>query len=168
MEQRLIRFFCGLLGVTRGRFLSMISSAANPRWPLRPPSWIWFPSIRGQTPESTGPIFWWLIGGDWRKVPFDDHPPLIQDGRYRRHLGFGFHWFWPTPVSTCAIFWCLTWGDWRKVPFDDQRRRSSNMAATAAILDLVSVDYLTNACVDWSDFLWLIGNHQSSPYSTSP
>jgi hypothetical protein len=27
------------------------------------------------------------------------------------------------------------------------------MATTAAILDLVSVDYLTNACVDWSDFL---------------
>jgi hypothetical protein len=26
------------------------------------------------------------------------------------------------------------------------------MAATAAILDLVSVDYLTNACVDWSQF----------------
>jgi hypothetical protein len=25
-----------------------------------------------QTPGSTGPIFWWLIGGDWRKVPFDD------------------------------------------------------------------------------------------------
>jgi hypothetical protein len=24
----------------------------------------------------------------------------------------------------------------------------------AAILDLVSVDYLTNACVDWSDFYW--------------
>jgi hypothetical protein len=27
------------------------------------------------------------------------------------------------------------------------------MAATAAILDLVSVDILTNAWVDWSDFL---------------
>jgi hypothetical protein len=26
------------------------------------------------------------------------------------------------------------------------------MAATAAILDLVSVDYLTNACADWSNF----------------
>jgi hypothetical protein len=29
------------------------------------------------------------------------------------------------------------------------------MAATAAILDLVSVDYLTNAWVDWSNFFWL-------------
>jgi hypothetical protein len=84
----------------------MISSATHPRWPLRPPSWIWFPSITGQTPGSIDLIFLWLIGGDWRKVPFDD-----------------------------------------------QRRRSSNMAATAAILDLVSVDYLTNACIDWSDFL---------------
>jgi hypothetical protein len=26
------------------------------------------------------------------------------------------------------------------------------MAAMAAILDLVSVDYLTNACIDWSNF----------------
>jgi hypothetical protein len=31
------------------------------------------------------------------------------------------------------------------------------MAATATILKLVSVDYLTNAWVDWSDFFWLIG-----------
>jgi hypothetical protein len=29
---RLISFLCGSLGVTRGRFLSMISSAAHPRW----------------------------------------------------------------------------------------------------------------------------------------
>jgi hypothetical protein len=57
------------------------------------------------------------------------------------------------PGSTSLIFWWLIGGDWRKVPFDDQRRGSSNMAAMAAILDLVSIDYLTNACVDWSDFL---------------
>jgi hypothetical protein len=59
---RLIWFFCGSLGVTRGRFLSMISSAVHPRWPLRPPSWIWFPSFRGQTPVSIDPIFLWLFG----------------------------------------------------------------------------------------------------------
>jgi hypothetical protein len=41
-------------------------------------------------------------------------------------------------------------------------------AAIAAILDLVSVDYLTNACVDWSDFLVAIGSHQSLPCSNSP
>jgi hypothetical protein len=29
-----IWFFCGLLGVIRGRFLSIISSAAHPRWPI--------------------------------------------------------------------------------------------------------------------------------------
>jgi hypothetical protein len=50
------------------------------------------------------------------------------------------------------IFLWLIGGDWRKVPFDDLRYRSSNMAAMAAILDFVSVDYLANACVDWSDF----------------
>jgi hypothetical protein len=65
-------FFGGSLGVTGGRFLPMISSATHPRWPLRPPSWISFPLIRGQTPWSIDPIFQWLIGGDWRKVPFDD------------------------------------------------------------------------------------------------
>jgi hypothetical protein len=37
-------------------------------------------------------------------------------------------------------------------PFDDQLRRSSKMAATAAILVFVSVDFLTNASVEWSDF----------------
>jgi hypothetical protein len=32
------------------------------------------------------------------------------------------------------------------------------MATTAAILDLVSIDFLTHAWVDWSDFFWwLIG-----------
>jgi hypothetical protein len=40
----LIQFFCGSLGVTRGRFHLMNSSASHPRWPQRPPSWIWFPS----------------------------------------------------------------------------------------------------------------------------
>jgi hypothetical protein len=78
----------------------MISSAAHPRWPLQPPSWIlpswiWFPSIFNWS------NFWWLIGGDWRKVPFDDHI-----------------------------------------------RHSSKTAAMPAILD-----FLTNAWVDWSDFL---------------
>jgi hypothetical protein len=34
-------------GDYRERFLSMISSAAHPRWALRSPSWILFPSIRG-------------------------------------------------------------------------------------------------------------------------
>jgi hypothetical protein len=29
---RLLRFFCGLLGVTGGRFLSMTSTAAHSRW----------------------------------------------------------------------------------------------------------------------------------------
>jgi hypothetical protein len=37
---QLIRIFCCLLGVTRGRFLSMISSAAHPT-PLRQPTWMW-------------------------------------------------------------------------------------------------------------------------------
>jgi hypothetical protein len=37
-------------------------------------------------------MFLWLIGGEWRKVPFDDHavPPFIHDDRYCSHLWFGF------------------------------------------------------------------------------
>jgi hypothetical protein len=31
------------------------------------------------------------------------------------------------------------------------------MATTATILKFVSVDYLTNAWVDWSNFFWRIG-----------
>jgi hypothetical protein len=57
------------------------------------------------------------------------------------------------------------------IDFHDQRRRSSNMAATAAILDLVSINYLTNTCVDWSDFFWwLIGviNLHHIPLLTKP
>jgi hypothetical protein len=57
----LISFLCGSLGMSRGRYLSVISSAIHPRWP---PTWILFPSIRGQTPGSIDPIFLWLIGND--------------------------------------------------------------------------------------------------------
>jgi hypothetical protein len=42
------------------------------------------------------------------------------------------------------------------------------MAAMAAILDFVSVDYLTNAWIKWSNFFVADWGHQSSPYSTSP
>jgi hypothetical protein len=44
---RLVWFFGGSLGVTRGRFLTV---TAHLTWPLRQPSWIWFPSIIWRTP----------------------------------------------------------------------------------------------------------------------
>jgi hypothetical protein len=66
-----------------------------------------------------------------------------------------------TPGSIDLIFLWLIGGDWRKVPFDDQLRRSSKMAATATILDLVSVDNLTNAWVDWSDMFTLAIPHHN-------
>jgi hypothetical protein len=56
------------------------------------------------------------------------------------------------PGLTGQIFLWLIGGDWRKVSFDDQRRRSFKMTALATILELVSVDYLTDTCIDWSDF----------------
>jgi hypothetical protein len=37
--------FLVLIGVTGARFLLMTSATAHPTWPLRQPSWIWFPSI---------------------------------------------------------------------------------------------------------------------------
>jgi hypothetical protein len=46
----------------------------------------------------------------------------------------------------------LIGSDWWKVPFDDKCRHSFNMAATAPTLDFISVHYLTNAWVDWSDY----------------
>jgi hypothetical protein len=78
----------------------------------------------------------WLEEGSFRWSP----PPLIQDGRYALHLGFGLHWFSAQRLGRLVSFFG---GNWWKVPFDD---RSSNIAATAAIFNLVSVDYLTNAC----------------------
>jgi hypothetical protein len=87
----------------------MITFASHQRWPLQPPSWIWFPSFSDQ-----------------------------RLGRLVRFL-------------------VAHWGDWWKVPFDDQHRHSSKMAATAAILDLVSIDFLANAWVNLSDIWWLIG-----------
>jgi hypothetical protein len=107
---RLIRFFCGLLGVTRGRFLSMISSAAHLRWPLRPPSWIWFPSIRRQTPASIHPFFCgslgWLEEGSFRWSA----PPLIQDGRYGCQLGFGFRRLDDKRLRRFIRFFVAHWG----------------------------------------------------------
>jgi hypothetical protein len=43
--------------------------------------------------------------------------------------------------------------DWRKVPFDDHFCHSSKMATMAPIFDLVSIDFLTNVLVNWSDFV---------------
>jgi hypothetical protein len=58
---RFIRFFCSLLGMTSGRFLSMISSAAHPTRPLRQPSWIWLRRLSDER-WSIGPIFGALLG----------------------------------------------------------------------------------------------------------
>jgi hypothetical protein len=68
------------------RFISMISSAAHTRWLLWPPSWIWFTSIRGQTPGSIDPISLWLIGG-W-----------LEEGSFRWSALPSWIWF---PL----IFW---------------------------------------------------------------
>jgi hypothetical protein len=86
----LLRRFGGSLGVTGGRFLSMSSSATHPRWPLRLPFWIWLPLIFSPTPGSTRLIFWWLIAGNWRKIPFDDQRRRLSNmAATTANLGFG-------------------------------------------------------------------------------
>jgi hypothetical protein len=73
------------------RLLSMISSAAHPRWPLRLPSWI-LVSVDYRTNawvnwSNFSVAHWgWLEEGFFRWSAL----LLIQDGRYGRHLGFGF------------------------------------------------------------------------------
>jgi hypothetical protein len=52
------------------------------------------------------------------------------------------------PESIDLISLWLFGGDWRKVSFNDQHHRSFKMVATTPIL-LVSIDYLTNAWVNW-------------------
>jgi hypothetical protein len=83
---RLIPFFYGLLGVTWGRFISIISSATHPSWPLRSPSSIWLPSIRGHTPVSIDPIFLWLIRGVGEGV---------NTGRFLSMTSSADHPWWP-------------------------------------------------------------------------
>jgi hypothetical protein len=91
--------------------LSMISSAANPTWPQRPPSWIWFPSIRGQTPWVDWSDFLWLIGGWLEEGYFRwTAPPLIKDGHDGRHLGFGFRRLSDERLGRLVRFVCeLLW-----------------------------------------------------------
>jgi hypothetical protein len=84
-----------------------------------------------------GILFLWLIGCDWRKVPFNDHRrrsfkmaataailDLVSVEKYGNRLGRLVRFF-------CGLLAVTS----------DQRRRSFNMAATVAILDLISVDY---------------------------
>jgi hypothetical protein len=88
--------------------------------------------------------YWeWLEEGSFRWSA----PPLIQDGH---HLGFGFRRLEGKRLGRLIQFLCGLLGvtRWRFL-LDDQLHRSSKMAATAANLDLVSVDFLT---VDWSIF----------------
>jgi hypothetical protein len=97
-----------------------------------------------------GPFHLWLIGGDWRKISFDDrHRHSFKMAASATILDFVLSIISPTPGLTGSICLWLIGSDWRKVPFDDQRRLSFKMAATVPILDLVSGDYLTNAWVDW-------------------
>jgi hypothetical protein len=134
---RLVRFFCGLLGVSAGRLLSMTSAAAHSGWPLRQPSWT---ERLGQLVQ----FFCGLLGVTGGRFLL-----MISTATHSRwllsHLRFGFRQLSDECLSRLVDFLVAYSGEWRKAPFDDQcRRRSFKMATMAAILDLVSVCYLTN------------------------
>jgi hypothetical protein len=72
---------------------------------------IWFPSIIGQTPGSIDPIFLWLVGGWLEEGSFRwSPPPLIQDGRYGRHLRFGFRRLQDKRLGRLIRFLCGSFG----------------------------------------------------------
>jgi hypothetical protein len=98
-----MRFFCGLLGVIRGRFLSMINSAAHLRWL---PSWIWFPLIFWPTFGLTGGSLGVTGGRSFRWLAL----PLIQHGRYGSHLGFGFRRLSDERLRRLVQFCLAHWG----------------------------------------------------------
>jgi hypothetical protein len=72
-------------------------------------------------------------------------------------------YFYHMAISPCGrlvesnqLLVCMFGVSRGKVPFENRRVSIFNMAATATILKLVSVDYLTNAWVG-PIFFWLIG-----------
>jgi hypothetical protein len=86
----------------------------------------------------------------------------VTGGRFLSVISAATHSRWPPhqpswiwfPSTNASVDWSDFFvaygGKWSKVPFDDQRRRSFKMAAAAAILDLVPINYLTNCWVNWS------------------
>jgi hypothetical protein len=89
-------------------------------------------------------LWGWLEEGSFRWPS----PPLNQHGL----SGSSFRWFSDQILGRLVRFFMALWGDWRKIPFYDQLHCSFKMAATSAILNLDSVDFLTYAWVDWSNF----------------
>jgi hypothetical protein len=67
---------------------------------------------------------------------------MISSTAHPRWQPFGFRRLEDKRLGRLIQFLCGLLGvtDYRKVPFDDLLCHSSKMAATAAILDLVSVD----------------------------
>jgi hypothetical protein len=105
--------------------------------------------------------YWgWLEEGSFRWSA----QPLIEDGR---HLGFGFRRLSDKRLGWLVRIFVAYRGWLAKVPFDDKCHRSFNMAATAPIMDLISIHYLTNASVDWSDFFGSLlgGNCRKVPFN---
>jgi hypothetical protein len=104
------------------------------------------PSIIGQTPWSIDLIFLWLIGGDYRKVHFDDQ--LGCSSKMAAILDFGFRRL-QDKHGRLFRFLCGSLGAARGTFIS---MIGSAAHPRAAILDLVSVYPTTNAWVDSSDF----------------
>jgi hypothetical protein len=97
---RFMQFFWGLLGMTSGRFVSMISSAAHPTRPLRQPSWICFPSFIWRTPFDFFVPHWGVI--NHHHVPLLPKPCLPYT--HRQHPTWGH-----MPRLALPLFWFLVY-----------------------------------------------------------
>jgi hypothetical protein len=72
----------------------------------------------------------------------NDQPPLLQDGHHGSHLGFGFCRLSHELLGRLVLFFCGFLG----VTSGRLLSMTSTAASMVAILDLVSVDFLTIAC----------------------
>jgi hypothetical protein len=163
---RLIRFFCGLVGVTRGRFLDdQLRRSSKMATTVA----IGFPSFFWPTPGSTGPVFWGLIVADWRKVPFNDHLCYSSKMATTRLPS----WIWFLSIDDKCLghssdFSVAYWGwlvegsfRWSATPLIQHCRYGSHLG--------FGFRRLSDECLSTGPIFWcLIGDHQSSPCSTSP
>jgi hypothetical protein len=90
----------------------------------------------------------WYIGGDYRKVSFDDQ--LCHSSKIATILDL-VHRLEHKCLGRLMQFFCDLLGVIRRRFLS--MINSSKMATTAAIMDLVSIDFLTNSWVNWSYFL---------------
>jgi hypothetical protein len=109
---RLVRFFCVSLGATVGRFLSFDDQLRH--WSKIAATAAILYRFRRLEHKHLGRLIWFfdgLLGLRLEEGLFRTSvPPLIQNGRYGRHLGFGFHSFSDQRLGRLVRFFCVSLG----------------------------------------------------------